>query len=372
MGRRHLPLGRIFGIPIGLDYTWFLIFVLLTWSFAVSYYPREFSTGTPLVYWVTAAATAIMLFVSVLIHELGHSVVAMRYSIPISSITLFLFGGVAQMTEEPPSAVSEFWIALAGPATSLLLAGVFYLLTDVVAAAAPVLALVKYLAYINLVLVLFNLIPGFPLDGGRVFRAIVWGITKNLRKATMIAAGVGRFIAFLFIFFGFWQILSGDLGSGVWIAFIGWFLENAASAQVQQQMVQSLLAGHTVADAMTPDVMNIPPDVTLQELVDEHILISGKRAYVVKQGDHVAGLLTLQKVRETPRTDWATTRVEQVMILPEEMKQVRPDTELWECLRVMNRQGVNQLPVMDSGRIYGMLSRDDIISYLHSLRQMSP
>jgi Zn-dependent protease len=368
--RHTIPLGRIMGIPIGLDYSWFLIAVLLTWAFAVSYYPAEFSDWSIALYWVMGAATAIMLFVSVLIHELGHSVIAMGYKIPIRNITFFIFGGVAQIAAEPPSPSAEFWIAIAGPLTSLALAAFFYLLQPLVLQSSALFGLVKYLAYINFVLALFNLIPGFPLDGGRVFRAFVWGLTRNMRRATLIAANVGRFIAFLFIFYGVWQMFTGNFGGGLWIAFIGWFLESAALGQVQQQMVQGLLAGHKVSDAMSRTFTEILSDVSLQQLVDEHILAAGRRVFVVKRNEEVLGLLTLHRVKEVPRTQWSTTRVEQVMIPALQMKRIQPDAELWECFSTMNREGVNQLPVMVNGQIYGLLTREDIINYLHTLQEL--
>src|SRR5512135_1821411 len=259
MNRSAISLGRILGIPIGLDYSWFLIFALLTWSLATSYFPGEFKGWPVTEYWIVGAVTVIMMFGSVLLHELGHSVVALRYKIPVRSITLFIFGGVAQIGAEPPSAMAEFWIAVAGPATSLALALLFGLLQPLVGALAPLLALAKYLAYINGTLALFNLIPGFPLDGGRVFRAIVWGTTHSLRRATLVAANVGRFVAFLFILLGVWQMFIGNFGNGLWIAFIGWFLESAASSQLQQQTIHDLLAGHRVSDAMRRDYTAVSP-----------------------------------------------------------------------------------------------------------------
>ena len=189
------------------------------------------------------AITAIMLFVSVLLHELGHAAIALRYKIPVRSITLFIFGGVAHIGAEPPSATAEFRIAIAGPLVSLVLAVFFYLVQPVVAGMEPLLGLAEYLAYINFALVLFNLIPGYPLDGGRVFRAIVWAVTKNLRRATLLAANVGRVFGFLFIFVGVWQMFTGNFSGGLWIAFIGWFLHNAASAQVHQVMFQGSVGG---------------------------------------------------------------------------------------------------------------------------------
>ena len=258
MSRHNLPLGRILGIPIGLDYSWFLIFGLLTWMLAGSYYPAEFKNWPPLLYWFMGAATAILLFASVLLHELGHSVVALRFRVPVRSITLFIFGGVAQIGGEPPSAKAEFLIAIAGPIVSLALAVLFFVVQPALTAIQPLWGLVKYLAYINFSLVLFNLIPGFPLDGGRVFRSLIWAVTKDMRRATLIAANTGRFFGFLFIFAGVWRMLGGNFGGGLWIAFIGWFLDNAASAQVHQVMFQGLLAGHTVSQAMSTHCRQCP------------------------------------------------------------------------------------------------------------------
>jgi Zn-dependent protease/CBS domain-containing protein len=369
VNRHSIPLGKIFGIPIGLDYSWFVIFALLTWMLADSYYPGEFKHWSPLLYWLTGAVTAIMLFVSVLLHELGHSVVALRYKIPVRSITLFLFGGVAQIGAEPPSAVAEFFIAIAGPLVSLALAVVFYAAQSLVAGMEPLLGLAKYLAYINMALVLFNLIPGYPLDGGRVFRAIVWAITGDMGRSTLIAANVGRFFAFLLIFAGVWQMFSGDLGGGLWVAFIGWFLDNAASVQIQQVMFRGLLTGYRVSQAMSTHCAIIAEDLTLQQLVDEQILGSGQRSFLVNRGDQTVGLITLHRIKEAPRPEWATTSAAQVMLPLEQLKCVDPDTELWSALQELDRNGVNQMPVIRDRHVIGMLSREDVITFLRTLQE---
>jgi Zn-dependent protease len=370
MNRHTIPLGRILGIPIGLDYSWFLIFVLLTWTMAVGYYPAEFKNWPIAQYWIVGAMTAIMLFVSVLLHELGHSVVAIRYKVPVRSITLFIFGGLSQIGTEPPTAGAGFWISIAGPAVSFALAALFGLLQSIVSNIEPLLALLKYLAYINVALGLFNLVPGFPLDGGGVFRAIVWGVTHDMRRATLIAANVGRGIAFLFILFGVWQMFSGNFINGMWIAFIGWFLESAAVAQVKQQTLQGVLSGHKVSEAMRRDFTAVAPDTTLEHLVNDHILGAGRRSLVVKRGDRAVGLLTLHHIKEIPRSDWPSMTAAQAMVSAEQMKRVRPDTELWAALEEMDRDGVNQLPVMVDGQIQGMLSREDVISYLRTLQEL--
>jgi len=370
MNRQTIPIGRILGIPIGLDYSWFLIFALLTWTLAVGYYPAEFSDWPTVQYWLMGAITTVMLFVSVLLHELGHSAVAIRYKIPVRRITLMIFGGVAEMGAEPPSAAAEFWMALAGPFVSFTLALLFFLLLPVVSGVAPLLALIKYLAFINGALTIFNLIPGFPLDGGRVFRAAVWGVTHSMRRATRVAANVGRGFAFLFILIGVWQIFSGDLVNGLWIAFIGWFLESAAVAQVQQQRIQDQLASHTVSQAMSRNHVTIPAETILQQLVDHHILGSGRRSFVVEQDSEVVGLLTLHHLKEIPRSEWSSTTAAEAMIPFTQMKWVQADAQLGAILKQMDRDGVGQLPVMEDGHLLGMLSREDVINFLHTLQEL--
>jgi len=357
------------GIPLGLDYSWFVIFVLITWSLAGGYYPSEFKNWPAALYWFMGGLTALLFFASILLHELGHSVVALRYKVPVRRITLFIFGGVAEIGAEPPSATAEFVIAIAGPAVSLALALVFSGIKPVVADVGPLWGLAKYLAYINFAVFFFNLIPGYPLDGGRVFRAIVWAVTGNMRRATLIAANGGRLFGFFFIFVGVWRIFGGDVG-GFWIAFIGWFLDGAATAQIHQVMFQGLLAGHTVAQAMSRGSVAISPDASLQEVVDQHILSSGRRCVLVNRGEDTVGLVTLHRIKEVPREKWPTTSAAQVMLPLDQMKWIGPDKELWTALEQMDRDGVNQLPVIAGGRIAGMLSREDVITFLRTLQEL--
>jgi Zn-dependent protease len=258
MNRHAISLGRIFGIGIDLDYSWFLVFGLLTWILAVTYYPAEFKNWSSAGYWVMGAATTILLFVSVLLHELGHSVVAKRFGISVPRITLFIFGGVSQIATEPTDAKTEFWIAAAGPAVSLALAVMFWELRLALAGAPALLAIAKYMAMLNLGLGVFNLIPGLPLDGGRVFRAIVWGVNHNYKSATSVAAFTGRMFGFALIFIGVWLVFAGDLLNGLWTAFIGWYLESAAGTQIQQQDLKDFLAGHKVSEMTGRDCARVP------------------------------------------------------------------------------------------------------------------
>jgi Zn-dependent protease/predicted transcriptional regulator len=369
MDRKAISLGHIFGIPIGLDYSWFLIFILLTWTLAVGYYPAEFNNWPVSEYWIVGAVTAIMLFVSVLLHELGHSVVAMRYKIPVRRITLFIFGGISEISSEPPTAGAQFWISIAGPVVSFALAGIFAVVQPAFTSVAPLLALVKYLVYINAALGVFNLIPGFPLDGGGVFMSVVWGLTQNRQRATLIAANLGRVIAYLFILAGVWLAISGNLINGLWIAFIGWFLVSAAAGQVRQVKIEHLLTGHRVSEAMSRNYTAVPSDTTLQQMVDDHILGTGRRSFIVEHGDEVVGLLTVHHIKEIPRPKWPMTTAGEAMISADQFKRIQPDTELWPAMEEMDRDGVNQLPVMTDGQIVGMLTREDVISYLRTLQE---
>lgn len=369
---RSIPLGRILGIPLGLDYSWFLIFALVTWSLAGSYFPEQYPGWGTGLYWVIGLATSLLFFASVLLHELGHSVIALRNGIPVRSITLFIFGGVAQIGREPGSPGVEFRVAIAGPIVSFALAGLFGALGWFAASFAPLAALATYLAYINASLGLFNLIPGFPLDGGRVFRAIVWRVTHGFRRATEIAGAAGNLFAWLFIFWGVWQMFGGNFAGGLWIAFIGWFLQNAATASVQQMTLERLLTGHTVGEIMTRECPTVAPEVTLEQLVHDHILTTGRRFFPVARAGRVEGLLTLHHVKEISRDRWATTTVAQAMTPLVQLRIAHPGDGLWKAMQEMTADGVNQLPVIDAanGELAGVLARDNVLTFVRTLAEV--
>ena len=368
MSRHGIPIGRLFGISIDLDYSWFLIVGLLAWMLARSYYPSEFKDWTSGEYWTMGIVTAVMLFVSVLIHELSHSLVAKHYGLSVPRITLYLFGGVSQLAAEPPGPVAEFWIAVAGPLMSFALAAFCWELEPLLAAIEPLLALAEYLALLNLVLAIFNLIPGFPLDGGRVFRAVVWRVTGNYHRATIAAGVTGRFFGFILIFVGVWQALSGNFFGGVWIAFIGWYLESAAGSQLQLEALKNLLGGHKAAEAMRRDFPQVSGNVSLQEFMDGNILPSGIRYAIVDSPGGPAGMVTLAGIRTVPRYAWPTTTVAHMMVPIDRLATIQPNAMLWTALEKMGRDGVNQIPVMDGTGIVGILSREDILHYLGALQ----
>ncbi len=369
--RRAISLGRIRGIRIGLDYSWFIVFVLLTWTLAVAYYPAEFPAWQTGWYWAMGAITAVLLFASVLLHELGHSLVAQQYDIPVRSITLFIFGGVAQITAEPPRPRAEFLIAIAGPAVSLVLAVVFGALSFTLPAFSPLGALVRYLALMNAALLIFNLIPGFPLDGGRVLRSIIWAVNHNLRRATVIAASIGRAFAMLLVIVGIWQVFTGNVGGGLWIALIGWFMESAAAAQVRQVASQRALAGHKVVEAMDSSCPSVPATISLRELVDRYVLGANQQCFTVKSDDAVLGLVTVNRIRQVPRSAWEVTTAAQAMLPLDKLRRIGPDDELWTALEEMDRAGVSQLAVMSDGRLLGTLSRDGVIARLRVLQELA-
>lgn len=369
--KHTIPLGRAFGIPVDLDYSWFLIFGLLTWMLAVGYFPVRFPGWSNSEYWIIGGIASVLLFVCVLCHEFGHSLVAQHYKISVGRITLFIFGGVSMITAEPPSAGAEFWIAIAGPIVSFALAAISWESRLLFPSGSPPWALAEYLTFLNVILGAFNLIPGFPLDGGRVMRAIVWWMTKSFRRATSIAANTGRFFGYAMIFWGIWLLLNGQMFNGIWLAFIGWFLESAAASQIEQTMVKGLLVGHKVSEVMHRDLHAVPAETSLADLVEKHVLRTGKRSFLIGQDGHPAGLLTLSGVRHLPRSDWPTTTAEQAMIPLERVITIPASAELWMALEKMGRNGVNQIPVVDDGNVVGLLSRDDIVEYMHTLRQLS-
>lgn len=374
-----LPLGRILGIPISLDWSWFLIFGVLTWSLATGYFPDRFGySGT--LSWSLGAGAAILLFVSVLLHELGHAVLAMAFHIPVRRIRLMIFGGVAELGDESPNAAGEFLVAIAGPVVSALLGlglGALWLLMSqfTLAPAAvqgPASALAGYLARINLLLAAFNLIPGFPLDGGRVLRAAVWFMTGSLSKATRVAGGVGRLVGFGFIGLGLFQLLTGQVTNGIWIAFIGMFLQSAATQQMRAQRVREVLDGQTVQQVMSNNYATLPVDVSLQRLVDAAIMGSGGRSYVVTDNDEVVGVLTIDGVRSVPMANWAQTTIGQAMTPVGDGRSIAPTTGLWTALKHMELSGLSLLPVVDDGVLLGVARRDDIFRFLASQRPTGP
>lgn len=359
-----INLGQIWGIPIGLHLSWFLVFALITSSLAVGYFPVEYPELTPIAYWFLGSITSILFFGSVLLHELGHSILAIRNEIPVHSITLFIFGGVARIGREPRTPGAEFRIAIAGPLTSLTLAAAFAGLwlfdRHIPYLAAPTL----WLARINLILAAFNMIPGFPLDGGRVLRSVVWKFTGNYLGSTQVAALAGQLIAFGFIGLGIYTVLRGNFFNGLWLVFIGWFLQNAAATSHAQANLRELLKGTKVAQVMSTDCNRISSQIPLNRLIDDYVLNGGNRCFLVTEGDELQGMITLRDIGKAPRSDWDRITTGAIMLPWEKLVQVHPEMELLEALQKMDDNNVAQVPVTRDNHLAGMLSRDQVLHYI--------
>ena len=369
MKDKHILVGRILDIPIYLDYSWFLILVLITWMLAQSYFPVEFKGWSIFSYWLVSFITSIFFFLSILLHELGHSIIAKNYKVKVKRITLFVFGGVAEITGEPPKSLAEFWIAIAGPITSFILAGIFYLLEHASGGNDYFIAFFRYLAYINFILAVFNLIPGFPLDGGRVLRAIVWGITKNLKRATIIAGNVGRFFGFFFIMIGVFQIFQGNFFDGMWIAFIGWFLESAANSQIQRQALDELLFGHKVYEAMSTNFGIVYPDSSIQEIIDNHFIGADRRSLLVKDNNVIVGYLTPGQINSISTIDRQNITVKDAMIPINETIKINSDAPLLDALKTIDENDLKEIPVTENGNYIGILNHESIIKFIFELHR---
>ena len=365
-----LRLGRIAGIEIGIHYTWLLAFILITWSLAQGFFPQAYPGWGPGTYWITGILAALILFVSVLLHELAHSLVAQARGLPVRSITLFIFGGVSTLEEEAKKPAIEFTMTIVGPLTSLALAVIFWGLSQLIdAPSSPAAAMLNYLWQINALLAAFNLLPGFPLDGGRVLRSILWGTTGDLVRATNIAATVGRFFGWALIAFGVFQLLQGNFLGGLWIAFIGWFLSSAADVSRRDITLREHLSGVPVSEVMDPSTETISPETSVEEVVRGAFLQGHRRAVPVGRDDRLVGIVTLTDVKELPQLKWTQTSVEEIMTR-QPLYRVTPDDDLNSAMRLIAQHDINQVLVLREGRLVGLLNRADIIRHLQLSQEL--
>jgi Zn-dependent protease/predicted transcriptional regulator len=364
-----IPLGRIFGIPIYLHISWFIIFLLITLSLAVQFRSQH-PNWSAQQHWILGLVTSVLFFASVVFHELSHSIVAKLYKIPVQSITLFVFGGLSRIARDPADAKQEFNVAIAGPLSSLFLAGCFWLLWRYVSAGEMVHAASQWLWEINLALALFNLLPGFPLDGGRVLRSMAWGVTHDFTRATRIAAMSGKFFAYAMIAIGLWQALNGNWVSGLWLAFIGWFLLSAAQESYVHVALRNMLAGVRAQDIMTTDVPTVPRDMSIEEYVQE-VFRTGRRCHVAVAGNGPVGLITLANARSVPRSEWQSMAVQAAMLPAAKIHWARPEEPALGVLQRMQTEDINQMPVISDHHIVGMISRDTILRVLQTRLQVS-
>jgi Zn-dependent protease len=377
----NLRLGRIFGIEIAINWSLIFVFLLIAWSLALGVFAPMHPTWGPVFTWGIAIIGTILFFASLLAHELAHSLVAKAYGIPVRSITLWLFGGVSSITKEPPSPKAEFLMAIVGPLTSIILGFIFLGLAALSSGGfanvgnlpilGPATTLALWLGSINILLGIFNLVPGFPLDGGRVLRSIFWAVTNNLREATRWASWAGQAVAWILILIGISMIFgiripffgTGLLG-GLWLVLIGWFLHSASVQSYRQVVIQGALQGVPVGRLMESHVATVSPDLSVANLVHEYIMGTSERAFPVVQDNQLVGIVSLEDVRRVPREDWDVTSVRQIMTPQGQLTTATPDEDANEALNEIASHDVNQVPVVKDGRLVGMLRRSDILRWL--------
>jgi Zn-dependent protease/predicted transcriptional regulator len=370
--RSHITIGKVLGVPIGLHVTWVLIAVLISVSLAVRF-EAEHPGWSLAVVWSTAIITGLLFFAGLILHELAHAAAARASGVSTRSITLFAFGGLAHMPQEPPSPKAEFWTAVAGPLISLAL-GVLLLAVPLATGwmpgavpSTPVMALLVWLGSINLVLAIFNLFPGYPLDGGRVLRSLVWAITGDRNRATKIAAAVGQVVAFVLIAYGLAGFFGGGGFGALWLGLIGWFLLMAAQQAYSEVDMRSGLTNVRVADVMSLDCESIDPRTTVSEFVEQYVLRTGRRCFVVQQDGTPSGLVTLHEIRNVDRERWPTMFVRDIMLPIDEVRTVGADAPVTQALDVMTTEDVAQLPVVTkAGDVAGTVSRNDVLRLLRT------
>jgi Zn-dependent protease/predicted transcriptional regulator len=373
--RAHFKLGRIFGIAVGLHYSWIIIALLVTLSLR-SQFAAAHPDWNDAATWTTAIITGLLFFVSILLHELSHAAVAKLRGLPVRAITLFALGGVAQIEKDAADAKTEFWMGIIGPIASVFIGIVCLALSFLLGwnladePNGPIAAMFMWLGVINIALAIFNMVPGFPLDGGRVLRAIVWWITGDANRSTRIASVVGQLVAFGFIVIGIWRFFSGAGFGGLWLAFIGWFLLDAARASGAQVEITERLNGVRVGDVMARQFPVVDGNSNLQTFVQDHLLPTGHRCFVVLEQGRPGGIITPHEVKTIERARWPYTTVSDVMRSLESLRTVGPERPVAEALEVMGREDVNQIPVVQQGNLAGIISRGHILRVLQTRAEL--
>jgi Zn-dependent protease/predicted transcriptional regulator len=359
-----VTLFRVRGIPVRVHMSWLVVFGLIAWSLAAGYLPRQLPNLPLLTYWANGLLAAALLFVSVLLHELSHSLVAVRYGIPVSGITLHIFGGVSQMAREPDRPGEEWTVAIVGPLTSLAIAGALALILRFVALPAAAAAVTRYLMAMNALLGVFNLVPGYPLDGGRLLRAGLWKTTGNLGWATRAAGRAGAAVAIVLMAIGFLQTVTGNFVGGLWLLLIGLFLRQAAEGSSRAQQLRQALDGLAVRDAMTHPVIQVPSEMSVARLVEEMFWPHHVSSFPVVERGRVVGLIGVDQLKQVPRARWAETAVRDLMHPLNEALQAAPGDALWRAFERLAGNGVGRLVVLEDGQVVGYLSIKDVTHVL--------
>lgn len=364
---KRIELIKIFAIPIKLDLSWFIILAFITWTLAAGYFPSKYPELDKFTYLIMGLLSALLLFVSVLLHELSHALVARRNNIPIRGITLFIFGGIAEMEQEPPTPRSEVLMAAAGPLCSGVLAFLFLLIGNFFTnflPYAPITGILQYCVFINTALMIFNLLPGFPLDGGRILRAVIWNYTGDLKKATYTTSRIGSSMGVFFIIFGFFNIFTGNFIGGLWLALIGIFVKGAADAGYQQLVSGNLLQGIKISEIMTRDLITVNASITVDRLVDDYFLKYRYNSYPVVSDDMFLGIVSIHDVKQIPREDWKEVNVSNILDAGIIDFCVHPDDDATLAMSRMVKNGLGRIPVIESGKLTGIVSNKDIMQII--------
>lgn len=366
-----LTIGSIRGIPIRVHASWLAVYGLIAWSLGAGYFPHALPELGPMTHWLSGLIAALLLFVSVFLHELSHSLVALRLGIPVSSITLHIFGGVSELSREPDHPRAEFAIAIVGPLTSFALAAVITAAGALVTPPPAAAAVMQYLVLLNVVVGVFNLVPGFPLDGGRVLRAVLWRTRGDLAWATRIASNAGSTFGLALIVLGAWRALAGEFLGGLWLVAIGLFLRQASTSSYQQLVVRRALDARTVGEVMTREVVRLSPELSVETLVNDYFWRHHVSSFPVVDHGRVVGLVSVRDIGRVPRGEWPTRCVADVMKPVTDALIAAPRDSLWQAFEKVSRNGVGRVAVIDGQRLSGYLSVKDVMHVL-TLTTLSP
>jgi Zn-dependent protease/CBS domain-containing protein len=363
---KRVKLFKLLGFEVNIDLSWIIIAVLITWSLAAGLFPYLYPGQERQTYWIMGVVGALGLFASIVAHEFCHSIVARRFGMPMKGITLFIFGGVAEMGDEPPTAKAEFSMAIVGPISSLVIALIFYLIYRAGVSGGwdtPVNGVIYYIAYINAILAAFNLLPAFPLDGGRVLRSILWGTKGNLRWATRVSSSIGATFGIGLIILGIFQFIYGNVIGGVWMFLIGMFLRNAAQMSYQQLLVRKALEGEKVSRFMNTNPVAVQDSITVEHLVEDYIYKHHYKMFPVMSGDKLVGCITTRQVKEIPRDAWSRETIREAASQCSPENTISPDTDAIKALAMMTQSGVSRMLVVENGRLVGIVTLKDLLDF---------
>ena len=366
MLKRKITLFKLLGFTVSLDASWVIILFLVIWSLAKGLFPAYYLDLSEANYWRMGLAGAIGLFISIIIHEFSHALVARKYGLEIKGITLFIFGGVAEMKDEPKNPKTEFFMALAGPVTSMMLSVLFaalYQIAGTMELSKPIMGILGYLSAINMILAIFNMVPAFPTDGGRILRSILWWIKGDIKWATKMASRVSFIFAILIIFNGVMYMLGGNLISGIWWILIGTFLFNAAGSSYQSLMIKQSFEGKTVRDFMNPNPVTVPSGITLDEFVETYLYRYHYKMFPVIQGNEISGLITIQSLKTHPQEEWKKIHISQAMQAKDQDNSIAADTPVKDALSQMNETGLSRLLVTQKEKTVGIITLKDLLEF---------